>query len=157
MSRRSSALGGEKQLVELACDIGGDRVDAPAGRLAALFGIRDVSVSWTSTIGSELALVGSLDCRAAARRDARARGAATSGRSRRQLLDDPQRRREMARQPAGHGRARRHVHGVEQPQREFGVMALLVRRVRQLLHVEIGEDPQQCRAHIDAAAQAEMR
>ena len=62
----------------------------------------------------------------------------------------------MARQPPGDGRARRDIHGVEQAQRQFGVMTLLVGRMRQLLHVEVGEHAQQRRPHIDPAAQSEM-
>ena len=45
---------------------------------------------------------------------------------------------------------------VEQPQRQLGVVTLLIRRVRQLLHVEVGQDAQQRRPHIDTAAQSEM-
>jgi len=35
-------------------------------------------------------------------------------------------------------------------------MALLVRRMGQLLHVEVGEDADQRRTHIDAAAQTDI-
>ena len=52
--------------------------------------------------------------------------------------------------------ARRNVHGIEQSQRKFGVMPFLIRRVRQLLHIEVGEDAQQRGPHIDPAAQSEI-
>ena len=62
----------------------------------------------------------------------------------------------MARQPRRHGGACRHVYGFEQPKREFRVMTLLTGRVRQLLHIEVGKDPQQRRTHIDPVAQSEI-
>ena len=40
----------------------------------------------------------------------------------------------------------------EQPEREFSVVALLVRRVFQPVYVEIGQDAQQGRAHVDPTA-----
>jgi hypothetical protein len=73
-----------------------------------------------------------------------------------QPLHDLGRRREMARKPARHDAARRCVDGFEEPQRQLRVMALLVDRVRELLHVEVGKDAQQGWTHIGRVAQAEI-
>ena len=62
----------------------------------------------------------------------------------------------MVRKLAGNGGARLDLDGVEQTQRQLSVVAFFVRRVGQLLHVEVGEDADQRRTHIDAAAQTDI-
>ena len=51
-------------------------------------------------------------------------------------------------------RRQRRPHGdvgrIDQPQRQLGVVALVFRRMRSFLQIEIGQHPQQGRAHIDA-------
>jgi hypothetical protein len=72
-----------------------------------------------------------------------------------QALNDPLRRREMTRQPPRYGDARWQVHCIEQAQRQFGIVPLLVRRMCKFLYVEVGENAQQRGAHIDPATQSE--
>ena len=62
----------------------------------------------------------------------------------------------MAGQPHRDDNPRRHVDGLKEPQRQFRVMEVLLGSVRQFLHIEIGENPQQCRTHIDPAAQPDF-
>ena len=63
----------------------------------------------------------------------------------------------MARQPLGHGDAGRHIHGIEQAQCKFGVVALLFERMRQFLDVKVGEHADQRRPHVDPVAESKMR
>jgi hypothetical protein len=78
------------------------------------------------------------------------------GRIAAQMLQHCQRRRKMLRQLAGHGGARVNVDGIEQTQRQLGVMALLFWSVPEFLYVEIGENAQQGWTHVVPAAQAEI-
>ena len=59
----------------------------------------------------------------------------------RQAQDDGPRGGRVERQPFGHRGACRHVGRVDQPQRQLGVVALIVRRMRRLLQIEVGQDP----------------
>ena len=61
----------------------------------------------------------------------------------------------MPRQPARHDHARWRVDCVEEPQRQLGIVTLLFRRVREFLHVKVGENAQHGRAHIGPGALAE--
>ncbi len=61
----------------------------------------------------------------------------------------------MTRQPARHDPAGRLIDRVEEAQRQLGIMAFLVRRVREFLHVKVGEHAQHGRTHIGPAALAE--
>ena len=144
---------GKEQFVELAGDIGPDRAGSRSRR-GWLSRSRSSAAASSSAIGMS-ARRGFSDRGARLKHRMRAQRRGNVGQIRGQALNDPQRRREMARQPRCHGGARRHIDRFEQPQRKLGVMPLLVGRVRELLHVEVGEDAQQCRPHIDPAAQSQ--
>jgi hypothetical protein len=86
----------------------------------------------------------------------RAQGLGDFGYIAAQMLKHRQRRREMVRKLAGHSSARPNVDGIEQTQRQLGVVAFLFGGMPEFLHVEIGENAQQGWTHIGPAAQAEI-
>ena len=71
-------------------------------------------------------------------------------------LQDAQRRRRIARKTPCDSDPGRKVGRLQQPQREFGVLALLRGRVAEPVNIKIGEDPQQGRTHVGASACAEV-
>ncbi len=71
-------------------------------------------------------------------------------------LHDARRRREVTGKPRRHRDARRRIDRFEKAQRKLRVVTFFLARMLQLLHVKIGKDAQQARAHVDAAAQAKI-
>ena len=67
----------------------------------------------------------------------------------RQAQDDGPRGGRIERQPLGHRGACRHVGRVDQPQRQLGIVALVVRRMGRFLQIEVGQHPQQGRADVE--------
>jgi hypothetical protein len=55
----------------------------------------------------------------------------------------------IARQPLRHRGTGRHVGRIDQPQRQLGVVALVVRRMGRLLQIEVGQHAQQGRADVE--------
>ena len=67
----------------------------------------------------------------------------------REPLQDPQRRPLIMRKPLRNRDPRGNVHGFEHRQSELGIVALLVRRMAEPMDVEIREDAQERRTHVD--------
>src|SRR6202035_1508982 len=63
----------------------------------------------------------------------------------------------MPRQPRGYREPRRGVHGIEEPQRQLGIVALLLVAMGQFLDVEVGQHADEGRPHIDPVAKPQMR
>ena len=85
-----------------------------------------------------------------------AQGRSDVGQILNKILNDAKRRCEVAGEAGRDRGAGCRVDAVEQPQRQFRVVLVLLRRMPKLLHIEVGEDADQGRAHIGAATQPDI-
>ena len=67
----------------------------------------------------------------------------------RQALDHQPWCRRIAGETCCEGCALSSIDGVDEPQRQLGVVSFVFGRVCRPLQVEVGEHPQQCRSHVD--------
>jgi hypothetical protein len=62
----------------------------------------------------------------------------------------------IGRKARGECRTLRNVGRIDEPQRKLRIVAFVFRRVRPPLQIEIGQYPQQGRAHVDPVAMTEI-
>src|SRR5690242_13968211 len=66
------------------------------------------------------------------------------------------RSRGIARQTLGERYPRRQIRDIEEPQNKLRIIAFILGGVRRALQIEICQNPQQCRTHVDLASRSEI-